>query len=193
MCTIAHELVGRFQPDLHGYNIGTWWRTDSVLVTMTYFSRSLQDLNCQIWAKRCLCTQYLMSQLADFYQICMDRTFGHDKKLNRFWWPWSNFQGHCQTKSTKFNPKNVCLHVISWTIGWNVTKFASLYKWDRINSLLDQGHSFMTEIATIDWFGRFPENTAIFFSGIKGGHYLDIAPGENRFWLGNREACYKSF
>ena len=23
VCTICHELVGRFQPDLHGYNIGT--------------------------------------------------------------------------------------------------------------------------------------------------------------------------
>ena len=22
VCTISHELVGRFQPDLHGYNIG---------------------------------------------------------------------------------------------------------------------------------------------------------------------------
>ena len=23
VCTISHELVGRFQPDLHGYNLGT--------------------------------------------------------------------------------------------------------------------------------------------------------------------------
>ena len=23
VCTISHELVGRFQPVLHGYNIGT--------------------------------------------------------------------------------------------------------------------------------------------------------------------------
>ena len=23
VCTISHELVGRFQPDLHGYKIGT--------------------------------------------------------------------------------------------------------------------------------------------------------------------------
>ena len=23
MRTISHELIGRFQPDLHGYNIGT--------------------------------------------------------------------------------------------------------------------------------------------------------------------------
>ena len=23
VCTICHELVGRFQPDLHGYNVGT--------------------------------------------------------------------------------------------------------------------------------------------------------------------------
>ena len=57
-----------------------------------------------------------MNQLADFNQICMDITFGHDKKIK---------------------PKSVCLHVISWTIGWNVTKFASLYKSERVNSLLD--------------------------------------------------------
>ena len=120
VCTISHELIGRFQPDLHGYKIWTWWRADLVLVTLTYFSRSLQDLNCQIWAKRCLCAQCLMNQLADFNQICMDITSGHDKKLNRFWWHWSNFQGHCQTLSTKFKPKSVCLHVISLTIGWNL-------------------------------------------------------------------------
>ena len=115
VCSTSHELVGRFQPDLHGYNIGTWWRADLVLVTSIYFSRSLRDLNCQVWAKRCLCAQCLMNYLADFKQICMDVTFGHDqklnrfwwpwssfsfghdKKLNRFWWPWSNFQGHCKT------------------------------------------------------------------------------------------------
>ena len=78
LCTVSHELVGRFQPDLHGYNIGIWWRADYVLVTLTYFSRSLQDLNFQIWAKRCLCAHYLMNQLADFNHICMDITFGHD-------------------------------------------------------------------------------------------------------------------
>ena len=43
VCTISHELVGRFQPDLYGYNIRTWWRADLVLVTLTYFSRSLWD------------------------------------------------------------------------------------------------------------------------------------------------------
>ena len=107
VCTISHELVGRFQPVLHGYNIGTWWRADLILVTMTNFSRSVQDLNCQIWAKRCLCAQYLMNQLADFNQICMDITFGHDKKLNRFWWPWFNFQGHCQTYPPKLSQKVV--------------------------------------------------------------------------------------
>ena len=84
VCTISHELFNRFQPDLHGYNIETWWRADLILVTLTYFSRSVRDLNCQIWAKRCLFAQYLMNQLADFKQICMDITFGHDKKLNRF-------------------------------------------------------------------------------------------------------------
>ena len=48
VCTISHEPVGGFQLNLHGCNIGTWWRIDLVLVTLTQFSRSLQDLNCQI-------------------------------------------------------------------------------------------------------------------------------------------------
>ena len=29
--------------------------------------------------------QYLMNQPADFNQICIYITFGHDKKLNKFW------------------------------------------------------------------------------------------------------------
>ena len=83
----------RFQPDSHGYNIWSWWRAGWLLVTLTYFSRSLRDLNCQIWAKRCLCAHYLINQLADSNQICMDIIVGHDKMLSMYWWPWSNFQG----------------------------------------------------------------------------------------------------
>ena len=105
VCTISHELVDRFQPDLHGYNIGTWWRADLILVTLTYFSKPVRDLNCQIWAKRCLCAQYLMNQLADFNKICMDITFGHDKKLNRFWWPWSNFKVTVRRNPPKLSQK----------------------------------------------------------------------------------------
>ena len=160
VCTISHELVGRFQPDLHGYKIGTCWGTDLIVVTLTYFSRSVRELNCQIWAKKCLCAQYLMNQMADFNQICMDITFGHDKKLNRLWWPLSNFQGHCQTLSTKIKPKRVSLHVISWTIGWNVTEFASLYKSDRINSLLDFGDLDLIFKVTASWL-KLPPLTGL--------------------------------
>ena len=84
-----------------------------------------------------------MNQLADFNQICMNITFGHDKKLNRFGDLDLIFK-----VTARLNPSNlsqkvfVCMlsHeplVISWTIGWNVTKFESLYKSDSINSLLD--------------------------------------------------------
>ena len=82
---------------------------------LTYFSRSLLDLNCQIWAKRCLCALYLMNWLADFNQLCMDIILGHVEELVRFWWPWHNFQGH----------------------------------------------SCMTEIATIDWFGRWGTSVSL--------------------------------
>ena len=58
-------------------------------------------------------------------------------------------------------------------------KFASLYKSDRINSLLDFGDldlifkvTALTEIATIDWLRRwgtsvFSENAAICFSVVR--------------------------
>ena len=32
-----------------------------------------------------LCAQYLVNQFADFDQICMDITLGHDEELIRFW------------------------------------------------------------------------------------------------------------
>ena len=39
-----------------------------------------------------------------------------------------------------FNPEIACLHyVISWTIGWNVTKFTCLYYWGRVRKRLDFG------------------------------------------------------
>ena len=71
-----------------------------------------------------------------------------------------------------------CLHVISWTIGWTVTKFASLqvYKSDRINSLLDFGDLDLIFKVTASWlklppltrFGSwgtsvFSGNIAVFF------------------------------
>ena len=106
-----------------------------------------------------------MNQLADFNQICMDIiAFGHDTKLNMFWWPWSNFQGHCQ--AYKFKPKSFCLHVVSWTIGWNVTKFAGLYKLDRINSLLDFGDLDLIFRVTVSWL-KLPPQT-----GLEGGGRL---------------------
>ena len=105
VCTISHELISRFQPDLHGHNTGTWWRADWVLMTLAYFSRSLQYLNFQIWLIRCLCAQYLMNQLADFNQICMGITFWHDKKLNRFWWPSSNFKVTARLYPPKLSQK----------------------------------------------------------------------------------------
>ena len=44
------------------------------------------------------CLRHILwtDQLADFNQICMDMTLGHEEQI-RFWWPWSIFQGHCWT------------------------------------------------------------------------------------------------
>ena len=78
-----------------------------------------------------------MNQLTDFNQIWMDITFGHDKKLIGFGDLSLIFKVSARLNPPNFKPKIICLHVISWTIGCNVTKFASLYKSDRINSLFD--------------------------------------------------------
>ena len=144
-------------------------------MTLIYFSRSVRYLNCQIWAKRCLCAQYLMNQLADFNQICINITAGHDKKLNKFWLDLI-FKVTVRLNPPKLSQKVfVCMLSL---IRWNVNKFSSLYKADRINSLLDfQGHGFVTEMATIDWFGRwgtsvFSENTAIFAFSFTSQQYL---------------------
>ena len=132
MCTISHELWTDFNQIFMDITLGhdeelIWFKCFDLFFKVSA-GLKLPNLN----QKVLVCTKYLTNQLAGFNQICMDITFGHDKKLNRFWWPWTNFQGHCQTKS-------VCLHVISWTVGWNITKFASLYKSDRINSLVGFG------------------------------------------------------
>ena len=56
---------------------------------------------------------YLMNQLADFNQICMYITLGHNEDLIRFWWPWPNFQGQGGTLTAKFKPKNVLARMLS--------------------------------------------------------------------------------
>ena len=65
-----------------------------------------------------------------------------------------------------FKPKSVCLHVVSWTIGWNVTKFARLYKLDMINSLLDFGDLDLIFKVTASWLKLPPE------TGLGGGGHL---------------------
>ena len=63
-----------------------------------------------------------MNQLADFNQICMDITFGHDKS-------WIGF-GDLDLifmVTAKFNPKSGCLHVISWTIGWTLINVTEIF------------------------------------------------------------------
>ena len=130
VCTISHELVGRFQPDLHGYNIGPCWRADLILVTMTYFSRSVRDLNCQIWAKRCLCAQYLLNWLAylyprqkcqGVYSFCLSVRSSVHMFVRSFVLPsrlWNYFKVLCASNSSGVyltNHSSESIHI--WTIG----------------------------------------------------------------------------
>ena len=48
-------------------------------------------------AKKCLFAEYLMNRLADFNQMFMHITLGHDDELIIFWWPAPNFQNHSRT------------------------------------------------------------------------------------------------
>ena len=83
----------------------------------------------------CLSAKYLMNQLADFNHICMDTTFGHDKKLNSF-----GDLNLIFKFTANLNPPNLSQKVFACYLmdhWWNVTKFASLYKSDRINSFFD--------------------------------------------------------
>ena len=48
-------------------------------------SAGLKLLNLPNLSQKVCAAQYLMNQLVDCNQICVDITFGHDKNLNRFW------------------------------------------------------------------------------------------------------------
>ena len=85
-----------------------------------------------------LCAWYLLNRLADFNQICMDIIFWHDEERIRFWWLDLIFKVTVGLKLPNLSQK-VFAWLVSWTIGWTVTKFACLYYLGRINSRLDFG------------------------------------------------------
>ena len=41
--------------------------------------------------------RYLLNQLVEFHQTCMDILLEQALELSRFWWPWPHFQGHRKT------------------------------------------------------------------------------------------------
>ena len=74
-----------------------------------------------------LCALYLLNQLVDFYQTCTDTLLGWGKEVIRFWWSWPHFEVAS------------CLHSISWTSGWILTKCAQTHYWDGGKKRLDFG------------------------------------------------------
>ena len=62
--TISLEPVDGIPPYLPVYIIGTSLRADKVLVTLTLFSRSQDDLH-----NKYLYPRYLMNQFTEFHQI----------------------------------------------------------------------------------------------------------------------------
>ena len=106
----------------------------------------------------CLCTQYLMNQLADFNQICMYIKFGHDKSGIGFGDLDLIFKITVRLCPPKLS-QNVFVCMLShgpWMECYQICK-PILYRFLCCLCLSIsnfQGHSSMTEIATIDWFGR---------------------------------------
>ena len=69
--TISLEPMDGISPNLHGYINGTSLRAEYILVTLTSFSRSLEDLDDNF-----LYPRYLLNQWMEFHQTCMDTSLG---------------------------------------------------------------------------------------------------------------------
>ena len=78
-------------------------------------------LNYQILTKESSSAPYLLNQMTNYGQTSYIVTLGWFKGLIRFWWPWPNFQGHHTIKTCQ---NELCLHYISWTNWWMMTKLA---------------------------------------------------------------------
>ena len=65
-----------------------------------------------------------MNWLADFNQICMDITLGHDEELIDFGDLDLFFKVSAGLKLAKFEPKGACMHNISRTSWRILTRFA---------------------------------------------------------------------
>ena len=63
----THDIFGTSRWSLPGYIIGTSLRADKVLVTLTSFSRSQENLDDKLLYQR-----YLLNQLMEFHQTFLD-------------------------------------------------------------------------------------------------------------------------
>ena len=45
---------------------------------------------------------YILNELVDFDQTCIQTTLGHGEEIIGFWWLLPNFQGHTSTLNVKF-------------------------------------------------------------------------------------------
>ena len=98
VCTLSPEPIGGFWLNLQRNTTVTLERNDSILVTLTSFSRPHQHFECQILTKKKLvCTQSLEPNNG-FWPNFMYCIIGIIKMI-RFWWPWPNFQGHHTEKA----------------------------------------------------------------------------------------------
>ena len=78
-----------------------------------------------------------MNHWLAYYQMCI-----HLYYWGRFngWVDFGDFDLIFKVRvKFKTRIKGACLHVISWTVGWNITKVACLYYLGKINSWLEFG------------------------------------------------------
>ena len=87
------------------------------------FKVTLALWNSNFDRKRLVCKLYLEPSL-DVYQTITDTLLGHWKEVIRFLWPLSHFQGHFIIRTKNEHCTKSCVHTISLTNGWNLTKLA---------------------------------------------------------------------
>ena len=98
-----------------------------------------------------------MKEWVNFDQTCIETPLGHGEEMNRFWWPWPNFSKSPHYKDRK---NEHCLHYVSWTNWWILTKFAQKLHQDMGKKWLDFGEPDLIFKATPSlWMSNFDQKS----------------------------------
>ena len=74
-------------------------------------------------------------QWVEFYQMFMDTLVGQAKEQIRFWWLWSQFQGHRRTRLISASASAGRFLTPTSQLNWlNFTKLARMYHWNEFEA-----------------------------------------------------------